>query len=158
VGDGVVAQYWGRNHGLETVEHGVGDEQFRAAVAAGTRAIVSPATHAYLDMQYAPDSPFGQNWAGYVSVRQAYEWDPVGYLGDVPAQQVLGIEAALWSETVATMAEAEYLIFPRLPGLAEIAWSPAGRDWEAYRPRLAAHAARWEAQGRAYHREPDVWG
>ena len=156
--DGVVAQYWGRNHGREKVEHGVSDEQFRAAVARGTRAIVSPAAHSYLDMQYGPDSPYGLHWAGYVDVEQAYRWDPIAYLGEVDPARVLGIEAALWSETVATMAEAEYLIFPRLPGLAEVAWSPAGRDWPEYRTRLAAHAERWEAQGRSYYRAPEVWG
>jgi len=154
----VVAQYWGRNHGREKVEHGVSDEEFRAAVARGTRAIVSPASHSYLDMQYAPDSPFGLHWSGYVDVRQAYEWDPVGYLGEVEPGRVLGIEAALWTETVATMTEAEYLIFPRLPGHAEVAWSSVRRDWADYRVRLAAHAERWEAQGRNYFRAAEVWG
>lgn len=52
----------------------------------------------------------------------------------------------------------EYLIFPRLPGHAEVGWSPAGRDWAQYRARLATHAERWEAQGRAYFRAPEVWG
>ncbi|MBR7838324.1 beta-N-acetylhexosaminidase [Actinospica durhamensis] len=156
--DEIVAQYWGRNHGHDTVEHGVSDEQFRDAVAKGTRAIVSPAAHSYLDMQYAPDSPFGLHWSGYVGVEQAYAWDPIEYLGGIEPERVLGIEAALWTETVATMAEAEYLIFPRLPGHAEVAWSPAGRDWAAYRTRLAAHAERWEAQGRSYFRAPEVWG
>lgn len=104
--DRVVAQYWGRNHGAAAIGFGVSDEQFREAVAKGTRAVVSPAAHSYLDMKYAADSPFGQDWAGLVGVRQAYEWDPVGYLGDVPPERILGIEAALWTETVATTAEA----------------------------------------------------
>ena len=154
----VVAQYWGRNHDQPTAAHGVSDDEFREAVSRGTRAIVSPASHAYLDMQYAPDSPFGLDWAGYVDVRRAYEWDPVGYLGEVEAERVLGIEAALWTETVATMTEAEYLIFPRLPGHAEVGWSAVRRDWSDYRVRLAAHAERWEAQGRNYYRAPEVWG
>lgn len=154
----VVAQYWGRNHGEEKVEHGVSDDEFREAVAGGTRAIVSPASHSYLDIQYGPESPFGLNWPGYVDVRRAYEWDPAGYLGDVEPERVLGIEAALWTETVATMTEAEYLILPRLPGHAEVAWSSVRRDWADYRTRLAAHAERWEAQGRNYFRAPEVWG
>ncbi|WP_051452056.1 beta-N-acetylhexosaminidase [Actinospica robiniae] len=153
----VVAQYWGRNHGRQTVEHGVSDDEFRDAVAKGASAIVSPASHSYLDMQYGPDSPFGLDWSGYVPVRQAYEWDPVGYLGEVEAERVLGLEAALWTETVATMTEAEYLIFPRLPGHAEVGWSSVHRDWADYRTRLAAHAERWEAQGRNYFRAPEVW-
>ena len=52
---------------------------------------------------------------------------------------VLGVEAPLWTETIATMADVEYLAFPRLAGIAEIGWSPArGRSWAEYRARLAA--------------------
>ena len=39
----------------------------------------------------------------------------------------LGVEAALWTETVDTRAGLDYLAFPRLLGIAEIAWSPGGR-------------------------------
>ena len=145
-----VAQYWGRHHGND-------DEPFRAAMRRGTKAIVSPASRSYLDMKYDEASEFGLDWAGLVGVRKAYEWDPAEFLGDVPTENILGLEGALWSETVATSAEAEYLLFPRLPGLAEIGWSPAGRDWDQYRPRLAAHADWWTTQGWNYYRAPEVW-
>lgn len=161
----VVAQYWGRGAGHEaageTSEHGSEDE-FRAAMRNGTKVVVSPATRSYLDMAYQPGYAYGTDWAGFVPARAAYEWDPASYFGaDVPADGILGVEACLWTETVATMAEAEHLIFPRLPGLAEIGWSAAdaaGRDWQGYRPRIAAHAARWEAAGRSYFRAPEIWG
>ena len=51
----------------------------------------------------------------------------------------------------------EYLAFPRLPGYAEIGWSPAeGRDWSEYRRRLATHAPRWSLMGIDFYRSPDV--
>ena len=58
----------------------------------------------------------------------------------------MGVEAPLWSETLRTLDEIEYMVFPRLPGIAEIGWSPAdGRAWDEYRTRLAAQAERWDA-------------
>jgi hexosaminidase len=70
---------------------------------------------------------------------------------------VAGVEAPLWTETIETVADAEYMTFPRLPGIAEVGWSPSGtRDWDEYRRRLAAQAPRWDALGVRYHRSRDV--
>ena len=59
-------------------------------------------------------------------------------------------------ETVATMRDIEYLVFPRLPGIAELAWSPKGECWEEFRQRLAEHGSRMEAMGINFYRSPDV--
>ncbi|MEU7400444.1 hypothetical protein [Streptomyces sp. NPDC044948] len=47
--------------------------------------------------------------------------------------------------------------FPRLPGVAELGWSPAStHDWDTYKVRLAARAPYWEAAGIDYYRSPQV--
>ena len=38
--------------------------------------IMSVANRMYLDMKYDADTPIGLTWAGIVSVRTSYEWDP----------------------------------------------------------------------------------
>ena len=54
----------------------------------------------------------------------------------------------MWSETVVTMDDIEYLVFPRLPGIAEIGWTPvAMRSWEEYKVRLGNHGKRMKAMG-----------
>ena len=64
----------------------------------------------------------------------------------VGEESILGVESALWSETTADRAAVEYMAFPRLAGIAEIAWSPAAAlGWDDYRLRLAAQAPRWDA-------------
>jgi hexosaminidase len=127
------------------------------AVKRGAKVILSPASRAYLDMQYDPSTPLGLHWAGFVEVRDSYEWDPATQLAGVAEQDVLGVEAALWSETLRTLADVDYLAFPRLLGIAEIGWSPAaGRAWEEYRKRLAAHGPRLAALGVNFYRSPQV--
>jgi hexosaminidase len=70
---------------------------------------------------------------------------------------VAGVESALWSETLEDVDDIEFMAFPRLPGLAEIGWSPRdGRNWDEYRLRLAAQGPRWEAQGVDFYRSPQV--
>ncbi|QMU67936.1 beta-N-acetylhexosaminidase [Streptacidiphilus sp. P02-A3a] len=119
-----------------------------AAVRGGSQVLLEPAEHAYLDQKYDRQTGLGLSWAGYVGVPQAYDWDPGTFLRDVPAASVAGVEAALWTETLATPQDLESMLLPRLPALAEVAWTPQqGRVWSAFRLRLAAQAPRWDAQG-----------
>ena len=54
---------------------------------------------------------------------------------------ILGVEAPLWSETPATMSDVEFLAFPRLVVVAEVAWSVESvRQWDEFRVRLGAQA------------------
>ncbi|HEX7394624.1 MAG TPA: family 20 glycosylhydrolase, partial [Anaerolineaceae bacterium] len=72
-------------------------------------------------------------------------------------QLILGIEAPLWSETLRTIKDIEYMAFPRLPGLAELGWSPlAGRNWNEYRLRLGAAGERLTAMDVNFYRAPEV--
>ena len=129
----------------------------RQAADQGARLIVSPGSRAYLDMQYTPECPLGLHWAGYVEVADAYNWDPLSEVSSVSEADLLGVEGCLWSETTQTLADIEYLVFPRLLGLAEIGWSsPLGRAWDEYRLRLASHAPRLQALGVDFYRSPQV--
>ena len=134
----------------------------RSALAArsveqGAKVIMSPADRAYLDMKYDRTTRLGLQWAGYTSVRDAYTWDPARQVPGVGARDILGVEAPLWSETTPTMADVEYLAFPRLIGIGEIGWSPArGRSWAEYRQRLGAQAPLLEALGVDFYRSPEV--
>jgi len=119
-----------------------------AAIKQGAQVIMSPAKKAYLDMQYDSTTKLGLHWAAYVEVDDAYNWDPANYLEGVRKDNILGIEAPIWMETIVTMDDLEYMAFPRLPGLAEIGWTPsAGRNWENYRLRIAEHGPRMRALG-----------
>ncbi|MGW0218365.1 beta-N-acetylhexosaminidase [Micromonospora chokoriensis] len=146
--DGRVLQWWGTDgEDPTTVE----------AVRQGARLIVSPGNHAYLDMKYAPDTPIGHDWAGLIDVRKAYDWDPGTHVAGVPSTAVIGVEAPLWTESVTSLADIEFLLLPRLPAIAELGWSPREtHDWAGFRDRLAGHGPRWDAAGITFHRAPEI--
>jgi hexosaminidase len=149
---GALAQYWG----LDSTSAA---EKAQVAEAArnGTGLILSPADRVYLDMKYTKDTRLGQDWAGLVEVKRSYDWNPGAYLPGVPADAVKGVEAPLWSETLTTSADIDYMAFPRLAGVAELGWSPAAtHDWDAYKVRLAAQGPRWTALGIGFYRSPQV--
>ncbi|HEX9366942.1 MAG TPA: family 20 glycosylhydrolase [Vicinamibacterales bacterium] len=119
--------------------------------------ILSPGNRAYLDMKYDRDTALGLNWAGLIPVKTAYDWDPATLVPEAPASAVLGVEAPLWTETLANMRDVEFLAMPRLAAIAELGWSPVQpRDWEQFRVRLGAQGPRWTALGINFYRAPEI--
>ena len=141
-----VAQYWG----LETE-----NATLAAAVAGGTKVVMSPANRAYLDMKYDPTTRLGLSWAAYIEVATAYDWDPGTHVRGVPESAVLGVEAPLWSETLRSLDDIEFMAFPRLAAIAELGWS-ARRDWASFRTRIGAYGPRWTARDVDFHRSPQI--
>jgi hexosaminidase len=126
-------------------------------VARAPHIILSPANRAYLDMKYSADTLLGLKWAAIIPVKDAYEWDPATFIPQAPASAILGVEAALWTETVANIRDAEFLAMPRLAVAAELAWAPAAsHGWETFRVRLGAQGPRWTALGINFYRAPEV--
>ncbi|GIM97017.1 beta-N-acetylhexosaminidase [Paractinoplanes toevensis] len=143
-----VPQYWR----IEPADDGVAQ-----AARDGHQVIMSPADRSYLDMKYDKDTPLGLDWAGVVGVERSYDWDPADRLPGVGEEALLGVEAPLWSETLRSPADIEFMAFPRLPAIAEIGWTPrAARDWTSFRDRVAAFGPRWHAQGVNFHRSPEI--
>jgi len=124
------------------------------AVAKGMKVIMSPAKKAYLDMEYDTLSKHGLHWAAYIPTDDGYNWDPETY-EDIPFENILGIEAPLWSETISDISELEYLAFPRAIGYSELSWSiKENRDWENYKVRLANQAPFLDRMNVKYYPSP----
>lgn len=143
--EGTIVQYWREA------------ENALMGIKQGAKVIMSPASKAYLDMKYHKDSKLGLRWAGYIEVDTAYIWNPAIIESKIKKENILGIEAPLWSETVTNIDEVGYLSFPRLPGYAEIGWSQDSlRNWEKYKYRLASHSNRFKALGINYYKSETV--
>jgi len=141
---GTIAQLWR----ADSLRHPLGP---------GVKLLLSPAKHAYFDMKYDSTTELGLRWAGYVDVRDAYDWDPGTYLRGVDEDRVVGVEAPIWTETLRNIAALEYLAMPRIPALAEVGWSSqGGRAWDDFRQRLAAQAPRWRILGVNYYRSSQI--
>lgn len=137
---GTIAQYWSST------------ENAGNAVAQGAKLLMSPASRAYIDMKYDTTTRIGYTWAGIIEVDKAYNWDPATLEPGIGKDNIIGIEAPLWTETITDIKDAEFLAFPRLPGIAEIGWTPmSNRSWNEYRVRLGNHAKRFKAMDVNYY-------
>lgn len=70
-------------------------------------------------------------------VREVLHHDPVpDFLSGEQAKQVKGLEGLLWTENVPDLDTAVRLLYPRLPALAETAWTPeSARDNDSFPSR-----------------------
>ncbi|MFI8631045.1 family 20 glycosylhydrolase [Microbacterium sp. NPDC077663] len=139
---GTVGQFWGFVSPTDAAAR-----HARAFAERGGRLILSPADAIYLDMKPTADSALGLTWAnGPTSLARAYGWEPTEVVDGVGEEAILGVEAPLWTETVATLDDIDALAFPRIAAAAEIAWSPATgaeRSWESFRGRVGGLGPLW---------------
>lgn len=142
---GTLGQYWN----LTTPEPGHA-ERLRSFVEQGGKAIMSPADVAYLDMKRTDDDPLGLVWAdGPTTLADAYGWDPADIVDGLDEDDLLGVEAPMFTETIGTLDEIRQMAFPRLAALAEVAWTPRRRRvFKDFRRRLAASPWAAEEAGR----------
>ena len=123
------------------------------AARQGNHAIMAPTTNCYLDYYQTRDTarePLAIG--GYLPVEKVYELDPYEQL--TPAEQacILGVQANLWTEYIATWPHAEYMLLPRLSALAEVGWSLDRKDYAGYLHRVRRLARIYDACGYNYAR------
>src|SRR5699024_7348665 len=137
--ESVVPQYWDPNGDPSDVVD---------AAANGNKILMSPADRAYVDQKYNEDTELGLSWAGPTTLKESYSWDPAETVDGIGEDDSLGVEAELFSETLRSMDDIEFMAFPRLPAIAEIGWSPkSSHDWDSFSSRLADQGERWQQQG-----------
>jgi hexosaminidase len=127
------------------------------ALQYGSKVLLSPANRTYLDMKYTAATELGLSWAALIEVRDAYDWNPAGYVPGIGEADILGVEAPFWSETLTSISAVQYMALPRLPALAEVGWTPqSAREWEGFRERVGGQTARWRQLGMNYYRSPQL--
>jgi hexosaminidase len=162
---GSVAEYWEPAGGSSS-----GTATAHEAVAKGMKIVMAPANHTYLDQKYLGgtrgDEPpgLGQTWAcpEGCDLSAAYNWNPGSFVTGVTDRNVIGVEGAVWTETLVNLSAVDYMTFPRLIALAEVAWSPSAHralGSAAYRNflhRMSYQGARLMAAGVNFYPSTDV--
>lgn len=113
------------------------------AAKKGNFVVMSPNDYLYIDLIQG-DKLAEPDAMAYKQVRlkKAYEYEPISE--GIDPKYVLGGQANLWTEKVPTFRHAEYLTFPRALVVADMFWSPKGKDWDNFTKCMETQMARWD--------------
>jgi hexosaminidase len=132
-----------------------GREGGNRAAGLGHRVIMTPNTGGcYLDYKHR-DDPEEPGQLAVSTLDQGYEMNPVSPgMDQTETALVLGGQGNLWSELIYAGKIAEYMIFPRICGIAEALWTPPElKNLAGFKRRLSVHGTRLERLHVLYHRE-----
>ena len=119
------------------------------AIEGGHRAIMSPGGYCYFDSYQ--DAPHTQPEAigGYLPLKKVYSYDPIPEtFTPEQAKLMYGVQANLWAEYIPTPEHLEYMIYPRILALAEVAWSAvANKNYEDFHGRALKAVDELRAKG-----------
>ena len=111
--------------------------------------IMTPTSHCYLDYYQSTHADEPLAIGGFLPLKKVYEYEPIPEeLTAEDAKHVLGTQVNLWTEYIPTKEKLQYMAFPRLCAIAEVAWSTKDvRNFDKFIPRIAAHIERLQLMG-----------
>ena len=123
------------------------------AVRMGHDAIMTPNTFFYLDYYQSLDKenePLAIG--GYLPVEKCYSYEPTtADMTDEEKSHILGVQANLWTEYIATADHLFYMLLPRLAALAEVQWcQPEVKNWERFLESADDFCAIYDVMGYKY--------
>ena len=136
--------FWHTGHGQEEYPYKYAND--------GVPTVLSNMTNTYMDFAYTPDkNERGLSWGGFVDERRSFSllpfdiyrsvrWDDNGRIRDIKncpdgktkltvPQNIVGVQAQLWTETVRNFDHVTSYVFPKVCGVFERAWN-ASPVWE----------------------------
>jgi len=125
------------------------------AATEGHDVVMTPTSNCYIDY---PQAQQGEPKAmgGLLPLKTVYAFDPAAGIPEDKRQHLLGGQANLWTEFVASDSHAEYMIAPRVSALAEVVWSPKSRqDWSSFQGRMRDQFLRYKAAGFNFRQPKD---
>ncbi len=129
-------------------------EQLKTALDKGFKVVLCPRLPFYFDFVQDSLHRSGRKWnKQYNSLADVYGFDAAQWKQTAGKQnQLLGIQANVWTETVRTPQRLDYLLFPRISALAEAAWTSSNhKDFADFKNRLKPQLAWFDAEGIYYY-------
>ena len=114
-----------------------GTEGGLKAMAMGHRAIMTPGEYCYFDAYQDAPHTQPEAFGGYLPLQKVYAYEPIPDTLDADQASLLyGIQGNLFAEYIPTEEHMEYMAYPRILALAEVAWSvPENKDYAGFRAR-----------------------
>lgn len=120
------------------------------AARMGHKVVMTPWDYTYLDL-YQGENTVEPPTYGICRLKDSYTYDPVP--DSIDEKLILGGQGNLWTESVPTFRQVEYMTWPRALALAEVYWSPkSARNWDDFTRRMEGEFTYLDAASIKYAR------
>lgn len=132
---------------------GLGTAGYKAGQQ-GHRFIMTPARVLYLIRYQGPQWFEPRTYFGNNTLENVYKYEPIQPEWDPKiADLLMGVQGCMWTEFCTSADDVEYLLFPRLAAVSEIAWSAKDKkDWPGFLKRLDVLTEHYDYLGINYAR------
>jgi hexosaminidase len=130
-----------------------GEKWAETVAASGNPIIMSPTGYCYFDYYQGPSEtePLAF-WQSNLPLSKVYELDPYAYIAPEARDNIMGVQANLWTEFIPTIEHAQYMLLPRLAALSETGWSYDRKDWDGFLRRMENMTAIYDRHGYNYRK------
>ncbi len=124
------------------------------AAELGHRFIMTPARIMYLIRYQGPQWFEPLTYFGNNTLKDVYDYEPVQKdWSQHTVSLLMGVQACMWTEFCNAPEDVDYLLFPRLSALAEVAWTkPERKNWKSYLTAMDRFNEHLAAKGIVYAR------
>jgi hexosaminidase len=103
------------------------------AAKQGHNVVMSPTAYCYFDYYQSTHDIEPVAIGGYLPLEKVYKYDPVPEeLTEEQEKFILGGQANLWTEYIASMDHAEYMVFPRALALIQSLWCKNKPEYDVF--------------------------
>ena len=129
------------------------------AAKMGYDVIMTPNTYMYFDYRQSDSVDVEPIAIGksVLPIEKVYSCEPYENIPEEAQHHILGVQANLWTEYIATPEHLEYMLLPRMSALSEVQWcQPENKDFERFKHSLNHSFEIYDVMGLTYCR--DVFG
>ena len=133
------------------------------AARKGHDVIMAPCSHLYFDYYQSEDIASEPVCiGGYLPVSRVFEFQPLPKeLTPEEQKHIIGVQANIWTEYIASFNHVQYMAMPRMDALTELQWNnPEERDFDAFVERCRHMADLYDLYHYNYAKHifnPQVW-
>lgn len=121
--------------------------QLEKALEKDYKVVLCPRIPFYFDFVQDSTHTVGRRWVeDFSDIEKVYSFSPDNMVKKDRRGQLLGMQANLWTETVATTDRLEFMIYPRITALAEAAWGQ-NNNYDDYLDRLKMQLPLFKEEG-----------
>ena len=122
------------------------------AASMGFDVVMTPTDYAYFDYYQSKErdkEPFAIG--GYLPLEKVYSYEPFDGMVAGSEDHILGVQANMWTEYIATPEHLEYMLMPRMCAMSEVQWCAAdAKDYERFTASLEHTLGMMDAMGVKY--------